>query len=167
MSDDLDRALRVYLDDHRAGASAGLAVARRLADRYGDQPGYTALRRLAGEIEADRDHLSTIRDHLGVDSGGFKRSLALLGERLRRLKHLAPPRSRPTLSLVEELEELSAGVYAKQRLWASLASARIPTPAGIDPAELIGRAADQLATLEGLHRQAASDAFGAAPGSSA
>ena len=164
---DTDRALQLYLDDHRAGAAAGLAVARRLADRYGDEHGYTDLRRLAAEIEADRDQLRAIRDHLGVESGGWKRSVALIGERLRRLKHLAPVGGRPTPSLVEELEELAAGVYAKQRLWASVASARIPTPAGIDPAELTGRAADQLATLERLHRQAASDAFGAAPGSSA
>lgn len=154
---DADEPLRVYLDDHRAGASAGLAIARRLAERYGVEPGCTDLRRVATEIEADRDQLEAIRDHLGVESGGWKRVLALVAERSRRVKHLVPPGRQSSLSLLEELEELSAGVYAKQRLWVALETGGVPTPDGVDLALLLRRADDQLATLDALHRHVASD----------
>lgn len=153
------RALRLYLEDHSAAAAGGLALARHLADRYGDDSGFGALHDVAREIEQDRDHLDAIRQRLDAGGGEWKASLAVVGERLRRVKYLDPRHDDDALSRLEELEQLIAGVEAKLRLWTALGAARVPTADGLEPDRLADRARSQLATLDELHELAADSAL--------
>lgn len=150
--------LEIYLRDHRAGASGGAALANRVAERYAGDPGYAPVTELAAEIGDDRDTLERLLDALNVSGGLGKRALALLGERLGRLKPNGHIRTRSPLSRLEELEMLSAGIRAKARLWAALDAARV-APERFDMADLRGRAERQLDVVDGLQRRAAIDAF--------
>lgn len=161
MSTERDDLLSIYLEDHRAGAAGGLALARRIADRYGDEPEFAPLVALADEIDDDQHALDKIRDGLGADGGCVKRVAAVVGERLARLKlNGTVVRSSP-LSRVLELEALLAGVGAKQRCWRSLrAFAGSDEVVEVDLAELERRADAQIAELQHLHELAIEIAFG-------
>ena len=151
-----ENLVAIYLDDHRAGAAAGAALARRIEDRYGDEPGFEALVQLRQEIDDDVRTLDALRDRLDVHGGCVKRVVALVGERLGRLKlngHLLRP---SPLSKVLELEMLSAGVTAKERLWDGLmAVCDTEQLADVDLHAQRERATDQLERLRELHLRAA------------
>jgi hypothetical protein len=153
----LDRRLfAIYLDDHRAGAAAGQALARRAAQRYGHTPAYAELVGLRDDIEADVEGFDELRERLGLDGGRLKRALALLGERFGRLKPNGRLVRRSPLSRVLELELLSAGVAAKRRLWYGvMAACGSEELAGVDLRGLVERADDQLERLHRLHQRAA------------
>lgn len=151
-----DNLVAIYLDDHRAGAAAGAALARRLQDRYADEPGFEALTGLRQDIDDDVRTLDALRDRLGVDGGCLKRIVALAGERLGRLKLNGYLLRQSPLSKVLELEMLSAGVSAKERLWDGLmVVCDTGQLAGVDLHEQRERASDQLDRLRELHRRAA------------
>ncbi|MDW3214123.1 MAG: hypothetical protein R8G01_09020 [Ilumatobacteraceae bacterium] len=160
MSTERDDLLSTYLEDHRAGAAGGVSLARRLADRYGDEPDFASLVSLADEIDDDRRALDIVREGVGADGGCVKRLGAVVGERLARLK-LNGNLVRPSpLSRVVELEALIAGVVGKQLGWRSLRTyAGSQRLAGVDLAELDSRADAQVAELQRLHRLATSIAF--------
>ena len=156
--------LAIYLDDHRAGAAGGSGLARRIADQYGDQPGFEAANDLADEIAADVDALERIREELGVDGSwqsAVKRMLAVVGEQAGRFKlngHLFDP---SPLSPVEELEGMAAGIFVKRGLWKTLLQlAHAPGFTGaLDHSELerlIDRADEQLVVVDQLHQAAVS-----------
>lgn len=152
-----NRYLDIYLDDHRAGAAAGLALARRMSDRYGGEPGFEALVGLARDIDDDMRSLDELREQIGSTGGAAKRALALVGERLGRLKPNGHLLRESPLSRVLELELLSAGVAAKGRLWdALMAACGTERLGGLDLQRLSDRADDQLSILHDLHRLAAS-----------
>lgn len=154
--------VRIHLDDHRAGAAGGAALARRMVDEWTDDvPTHERLRRLADAIDEDVEALDRIRDAVGASGGTAKRALALAGERLGRLKPNGRLRERSPLSLVQELEQLGAGIDAKRRLWASLQPAVCTgVVVGVDLHDLRERAEGQLATVTDLHSSASAAAFG-------
>lgn len=146
----------VYLDDHRAGAAAGLALARRLEHDDGQLPGFAELSALRRDVESDVDRLDELRRRLGVRGGSTKRIIALVGERIDRVRPNGRLFERTPLDRVLDLEELSMGVVGKRRLWAGLIAASGSSRlAGIDLDGLIGRADDQLRRLGVLHERAA------------
>ena len=150
------RLLAIYLDDHRAGAAAGSALARRVERRYGEEPGFEALVGVRLDVEADVQALDELRDALDVRGGRLKRALALAGERLGRLKLNGRLVRRSPLSTLLELELLSAGVTAKRRLWDGLMSACGSERLGdVDLRALRERADDQLERLHVMHQRAA------------
>lgn len=159
---DTHRLAAIYLDDHRAGAAGGLALARRIADRYADEPGYEALREFAQQVEEDASELDRLRTALDASGGDLKRLVALAGERLGRLKPNGRVVSESPLSRVEELEQMAAGVFAKRQLWRTVAAWGQPGSDAVDVDRLIERAEGQLSTLADLHRRAVGDAFGGA-----
>ena len=59
-STDRDRLLRIYLDDHRAGAAGGVALARRMLEKNPDNYLTSTLRELTDEIDGDRDVLDDV-----------------------------------------------------------------------------------------------------------
>ena len=157
--------LAIYLDDHRAGAAGGARLARRIADQYGDRPGFEAAPDLADEIEADVAALERIRERLDVDggwAGRIKRLGAVIGEQAGRFKlngHLFDP---SPLSPVEETEGLSAGIFVKRGLWTTLARlARELEFVDLLDAEhlerLVERADTQLVVAQQLHDAALGD----------
>jgi hypothetical protein len=147
----------IYLNDHLAGATGGTALAHRIACTHGDVTGQATLRRLAGEINADRRALLEIMALLGVPVRHYKTTAAWLGERAGRLKPNGRLRTRSPLSSLEELELLRLGVEGKAAGWRTLRELAASDPrlsaAWLD--ELLDRARTQAGQLEELRVRAA------------
>lgn len=160
---DAEPLLRIYLNDHLAGSSFGVHLARRV-DARGEPRAYAqALSQVATGIEEDRAVLREIIRDLGVRPNWFKMAGGVIAAKLSSLKPNRRLRGRSPLTPVLELEELTMGVRGKLALWLSLG-----TLAGSDPrldgerlAVLVERAERQLETLKTAHEQAAREAFGA------
>ena len=58
--------LTTYLNDHLAGAAAGIELARHLETLEPETPVANFLAVLRAEIEADREELIRLMDHLGL-----------------------------------------------------------------------------------------------------
>lgn len=153
--------LALYLDDHWAGAGGGAALARRLSESEQGGAWSAPLADVAAQVVADERTLRQVRDALDVDGGALKRSLALVGERLGRLKSNRRIVSRSPLSRVLEAELLMAGVSAKQRLWQALRSSIGDRSdlASFDLDDLVARAEAQLSILADFHVDVARGAF--------
>ncbi|HEU4894281.1 MAG TPA: hypothetical protein VFT85_00465, partial [Acidimicrobiia bacterium] len=80
------KLLRIYLDDHRAGAAAGTALAERLAAENADLPWGSDLAWIADQIRDDHRALAGVRRDLGFHGGVLKKAVAIVGERVGRLK---------------------------------------------------------------------------------
>jgi hypothetical protein len=154
--------LAIYLNDHLAGATVGVELARRaLGSNEGNPEFGPALTELRAEIEADRETLKAVMDQLGVGQSKLKPAAAALGERLGRLKPNGQLCGYSPLSRLDELEILQIGVAGKRRLWRALEHTRAEELADFDLAALAERATAQLRRLEGLHLKAASLALDA------
>lgn len=148
--------LDIYLNDHLAGATAGMELARRLRGSNRDDPEFgPALTDLCTEIEADRETLLAVMERLGVGESRLKPLAAVLGERLGRLKPNGRLRSYSPLSRLDELELLQIGVVGKRRLWRALEHTHSSDLAGFELGALAERATGQLRRLEALHLKAA------------
>jgi len=147
----------IYLNDHLAGATAGTALAHRIARTHDEVADRTTLQRLAGEINADRQALLEIMGQLGVPVRHYKTTAAWLGERVGRLKFNGRLRTRSPLSSLEELELLRLGVEGKAAGWRTLRELADTEPR-LSPArldELLTRARQQADQLEDLRVAAA------------
>jgi hypothetical protein len=112
--------LGVYLNDHLAGATFGVELARRIAKAHrGDEDGET-LERLAAEIAEDRDSLIEIMKTLHVPVRHYKVLLAWVAERTGRFKPNGRLLDRSPLSSLEELEMMRLGVEGKAAGWRTL-----------------------------------------------
>jgi hypothetical protein len=150
--------LATYLNDHLAGSSAGLDLARRIA-RENAGNGYGAeIAAIAGEIAEDRAALEDVMDRLGVGRDHLRLLAAWGAERVRRAIPWSWVLDREGLGRLEELELLSTGVNGKLSLWQALGETQ--SVEGVDFAVLADRAGSQLDRLEALRRQAAAEAFG-------
>jgi hypothetical protein len=159
---DPDALLRTYLQDHHAGATAGLELARRAAGsneetEYGDE-----LARIAVEIETDRDALGAVMEELGVKPHSLKDAAGWTAEKVGRLKPNNSLLSYSPLSRVVELEGLLLGVTGKLSLWRALQQTRGDRVTEADLEELADRAEDQRERLEALRERAVGEAFGGA-----
>lgn len=156
--------LTIYLHDHHAGATAGVALAGRLRDHHAGTADEAPLAKLAAEIAADRDDLVAIMDQLGTGRDELKVAAAWVGERAGRLKLNGRLRGYAPLSRVIEIEALRAGVQAKLGLWQALTAVAGEHPQ-LDAADLTRlehRAEAQLDVLREHHRRAVLAAFPAA-----
>jgi hypothetical protein len=154
------RFVDVYLNDHRAGATAGLALARRcLHNNEGSRLGAT-LRDIASEIEDDALTLDEIANFLSVKPDPVKRVFARAGELLSRAKLNGQLTGYSPLSRLLELETLMAGIETKRQLWLSLDASEIGVSlAAFDLPGLAKRAADQHVRLAVHHDGAAAEAL--------
>ena len=156
------KLLEIYLQDHYAGSTGGLEMAKRTAKANGGTEFGGPLTRLATEIGEDRDALKRIMDHLEVGRAPVKAALAWGAEKAGRLKPNGQLRGYSPLGRVVEIEALVTGVSGKLSLWRAL-QAIAPTEPRLDAAQLAdlaGRAEDQLTRLHGLRDRAAAIAFG-------
>ncbi len=148
--------LAIYLNDHLAGATAGVELARRLRGSNRDDPEFgPVLAEVCAEIEADRETLEAVMDRLGVGKSKLKPLAAILGERLGRLKLNGQLRGYSPLSRLDELELLQIGVAGKRRLWRALEHTLADDLSGFELGALAERATGQLRQLEVLHLKAA------------
>jgi hypothetical protein len=153
----MGKRLAIYLNDHLAGATAGVELARRLRGSNEDHPELgPALAEICAEVEADRETLKAVMDRLAIGQSRLKPAAAVVGERLGRLKPNGQLRGYSPLSRLDELELLQIGVAGKRRLWRALEHTHAGDLSGFDLGALAERATDQLRRLEALHRWAAS-----------
>jgi hypothetical protein len=145
--------LGVYLNDHLAGATAGLELVRRMtASAESGTESAAVLRRLVTEIAADRSALIKFMTALEIKIRGYKMFAAWAGEKAARLKLNGHLLTRSPLSDLEETEILRLGVEGKAAGWRTLRSVAEHDnrlDAGqLD--ELLARATGQSDTLESL-----------------
>lgn len=148
--------LSIYLNDHLAGSTVGVEMARRVRGSNEDDPEFgPPLAEICAEIEADRETLRAVMDQLGVGQSKVKPLAAMLGERMGRLKTNGQLRGYSPLSRLVELEVLQIGVVGKRRLWRALEHTQADDLSDFDLGELAERATSQLRRLEALHLKAA------------
>jgi hypothetical protein len=156
---EMSAMLRTYLQDHHAGATAGLELARRAAGSNSESEYGPELSRLAEEIAEDREALEGVMDELGVGPSRVKDTAAWTAEKMGRLKPNNSLLSYSPLSRVVEIEGLLIGVTGKLALWQSLRAAAGDDLDGFDFAAMSERAQDQRGRLERLRERAAAEAF--------
>lgn len=152
--------LGVYLNDHLAGSTMGLELARRMA-ASADPGSATVLRGLVAEIAEDRSALLAIMATLGIPVRGYKVFAAWAGEKIGRLKLNGRLLSRSPLSSLEEAEILRLGVEGKACGWRTL-RALAGRDSRLDAGrldELLARADRQSSALEALRASIAEQAL--------
>lgn len=153
--------LGIYLNDHLAGATAGVERARYLAEAERDTALAAALGPLADEIAQDRASLLEIMRRLDVPVRRYKVVAGHLAEKAGRLKSNGRLVRRSPLTPLVELELLRTGVMGKAALWETLR--HLAAEDGrLDFGEfdgLLERAHEQLRTLERLHMQQTGQTF--------
>lgn len=144
------KALNVYLNDHLAGSTMGLDLARRLASQAEGTPLGELMAPIADEIERDRETLKELMDRLDVSENPVKQGLTWVAEKASRLKFSGATSGDRELGTLLALETLSLGVEGKRCLWESLAAIADAAPAigDLDLPELIGRAEAQRAAID-------------------
>ncbi len=151
--------LGTYLNDHLAGATGGLELARRARDSNEGNEYGELLSELADELAEDREGLKALISELGYRHDHVKVAGGWLGEKAGRLKPNGALLSYSPLSRVVELEGLTVGVTGKRSMWLNLQAAGVK-PKSVDLAGLEAQANSQLERLEPLRKRAAAEAFG-------
>jgi hypothetical protein len=156
---DVDRLLRIYLQDHFAGSTAGLALVRRC--RRANPALEPLLAELERDIVEDRHSLESIMSRLGVEPSRVKSTFGSVAELVGRLKSNGTVTRYSPSSRVIELEGLAAGVMTKRNLWNALSTIAADRRE-LDTAELdrlIERSTAQLESILAAHQPAAAEAF--------
>ena len=151
------KRLVVYLNDHLAGSTAGVELARRMAGEHRESPFGETLENLRKEVSQDRQALVRLLADLDVPVRRYKVYGAWLAEKAGRAKPNGRLVRRSGLSLLIELEAMRLGVQGKAALWRGLlaASARDARLDADRLEELLRRADRQIKTLDALHARAA------------
>ncbi len=156
-----EKLVRIYLQDHHAGSTTGLELARRVHSSNKDNDYGKALAPIVDEIAADRKSLESIMDDLGFGSDTIKDLGAWTLEKVGRLKMNGQISGYSPLSRVVELEGLMTGITGKIGLWAALIQIA-PDEPRLDAARLERlreRGESQRTTVEELRERAAREAF--------
>jgi hypothetical protein len=154
--------LAIYLNDHLAGATAGLELARRTASAQRGTTDGPALQQLADEIAQDRESLLAIMRALDVGVQHYKVGAGWLAEKVGRLKLNGAWLSRSPLSSLVELEGLYVGINGKGCLWRTL-RVLADSDTRLDPDELdrlVARAEDQAQRVEQMRLRVSGEVLG-------
>jgi hypothetical protein len=157
------KLLGIYLNDHLAGATAGLELARRACkSNQGSELG-RFLAELVMEIDSDRRTLEGVMNDLGIGRDHVKVTGGWVLEKVGRFKLNGQLRGYSPLSRLVELEGLALGVTGKLAIWKALRQLADSEPAldaeALD--RLVERAEEQQRGLEEHRLAAARDALGA------
>ena len=157
----MNKNLSIYLNDHLAGAVAGVELAKRTASNNKGTEWGSFLERLGEEIEQDRRALLDLMGELDIRQDVLKDAAAWLGEKVGRLKLNGQLVGYSDLSRLVELDGLALGITGKLALWRGLKEADIPAirATGVDLAALEERARKQRDELEDYRLRAARSAF--------
>jgi hypothetical protein len=159
----VSKYLATYLNDHYAGSTVGVSLARRAAhENEGNELG-AFLSGLCEEIAADRETLKEVMDALGVHADPVKVAAARGLELVGRLKPNAQLRGYSPLSPLVELEMLAIGIQGKRAMWRALGEIGDGPPLEAERmAELAARAERQGADVEARRLEVARRALAAA-----
>jgi hypothetical protein len=156
-----NQPLGSYLNDHLAGATAGVELAEKLRQRgQGTELG-NVMAGIHHDIEEDRAALEELMERLQVDRQRVKQAAGWVFEKLTRLRLDTPLTGDDDLTRLLELETLSLGIEGKLALWRSLKelAATDGRLVAADLERLIDRAEQQRQTLEPHRLAAARQAF--------
>jgi hypothetical protein len=142
------RYLRIYLNDHLAGATAAVALVDRMIEAEAGGERGPFLTRLKGEIAEDRETLEAVMAANGVSVQRPKLVVAWLAEKPGRLKFNGHLLRRSPLTPFVELEALAAGASGKELLWRTLRARAADEAAAARFDELIARAERQRAAID-------------------
>lgn len=145
--------IAIYLNDHLAGATAAVELARRARGSAEDGELGGFLASLADEIDEDRATLEGLMARLDVGVDRVKQAGAWTAEKLGRLKLNGRLLGRSPLTPMVELEALAIGVDAKAALWRMLRTLDDPRLQDVDFDALLVRAERQHDQIE-RHRLA-------------
>lgn len=160
----VDKLLSIYLNDHLAGSTIGVGLARRTSARNSGTPLGDYLERLTSEIESDRATLERLMSELGIRRNRRKAFGAWATEQLGRLKLNGQLTGYSPLSRFVELEALYLGITGKRELWRALQRTLRNDGRGFDFEELGRRAERQAAEVEDHRLEAARMAFSPSSG---
>jgi len=156
------KRLSIYLNDHLAGSTTGLELARRTLSENRGTRYDELLQGLVREIGEDRQSLLELMQRFGVRPDRVKQAIGWSLEKVGRLKLNGSLRGYSPLSRLVELEGLWTGVEGKRSLWRALLS--LPDDPRLDKAklaELESRARAQLDRIDEHRDTAAAEAFAA------
>lgn len=153
--------LAIYLNDHLAGATVGLELARRSLKSNRDNDFGDFLGRLSEEIGEDRGTLRSVMGELGVRVDLAKQAGAWGSEKIGRLKPNGRLIGYSPLSRLVELEFLEIGITGKLGMWRALQQALDEGSISVDLPALITRADRQRSEVDAHRLRAATCAFGA------
>ena len=159
----VDKLLAIYLNDHLAGSTVGIKLARRACASNQGTPLGEYLERLASEIESDRQTLERLMAELGIRPNRLKTIGAWAAEKLGRLKLNGQLTGYSPLSRFLELESLYLGITGKRELWRALQRTFESGLPGFD-FEGLGRRAERQAAEVEEHRLVAARSALVAPG---
>lgn len=153
--------LGIYMNDQLAAGVVWREVARRSAGSNEGTDLGRAVERVAAQIAEDVTTFEQLMERLGIGRSRVKSSLAVVAERIGRLKLNGRLLGYSPLSRFVELDFLAAGIEGKRILWANLRDfaglpSRLPD---VDFDHLIERAERQRAELEPFRAQAGREAF--------
>jgi hypothetical protein len=153
--------LGIYLNDHLAGATFGIGLARRIAHQHRHSARRDDLERIAEEIAEDRQALLELMEALGVTARRYKIYGGWAAERLGRLKPNGQLYRRSGLSTFIELETLRLGVEGKTLIWRTLLAVAAKEDRLVESRlrVLLDRAREQVDLLETLRLKAAEAVF--------
>lgn len=154
--------LRVYLNDHLAGAVGGMRLAARCRDNNPGTPLAEDLDSFLADLRQDYEALHRLITDLGMPVARAKHGAAIAAEWIGRAKLNGQLVGYSPLGRLVELEGLCAGVDTKRSLWLSLLAIRTREPAlrALDLDDLLRRAEGQREALEHHRRTAAGQALG-------
>lgn len=155
------KLLQIYLNDHRAGATAGRELAKRCFSNNRGTPLGDYLQSFIAELDSDFAAVEEVAAAVGTRRDRIKQGAAWFAEKVGRLKLNGQLTGYSNLSRLLELEGLKLGVAGKESLWISLKQlgATEPRLAAIDLDSLLERARRQLEQLETYRVEAARRAF--------
>lgn len=159
----MDGFLEIYLRDQLALGVLWRELARRAARNNRGTPLGETLTGVATGIAEDVDTFRAIMSRVGARPNPVKTGLAMVAERLGRLKRNGRLAGYSPLSRFLELEILTMGIDGKKQLWTTLRdlaglAGRLPD---IDFDHLIRRAEGQRADLEPFRVQTGTHALAA------
>ena len=163
MGDDRpDDLLAIYLNDQLALGIGWRELANRASRNNVGTPLGDTLQGVADGIAEDVGTFERMMQRVGVSRSPVKGPLAIVGERVSRLKLNGRLTTYSPLSRFIELDVLSQGLAGKVQLWTTLRdlaslAARLPD---VDFDDLIARARSQRDALEPFRERAGREAFG-------
>jgi hypothetical protein len=140
--------LETYLNDHLAGATAGMNLAEMAAEEHRGDPHGAFFAEIAADIRTDYAALVVIVDGMNVEKSATKTAAAELGSKLMKPKFTSGDDDE--LNAFVTLETLSIGVEGKVCMWKALKTVEDTDAVlgGADLDELLARAEDQRGRIE-------------------
>jgi hypothetical protein len=154
--------LHVYLNDHLAGATAGVDLVKTATENHDGALG-EFFQELADGISADFNTLTSLVDQMNAHASGAKEAFAKIGSEVSESKFSGESVDDPEFGTFLTLETLSIGVEGKLCMWKALkvVEGEYTELASFDIDTLIERAQSQRDRIEGKRLEIASNALSA------